>query len=644
MAVLKYKKKDGTYATLTNISIKGVDPKQTTGDSTTDVMSQAAITTYLGQKLAVSDFETYSGAVDTLIDGKASQGDLNTLNGVVTAHTANTTVHVTSSDKEKWNSVDDKLNTSDFNTYSGNVDTTINGKVDKIEGKVLSTNDYTTAEKEKLQGIAAGAEVNVNADWAAESGDAQILNKPTIGTAAAKGVSAGITNSDNLIESKHIYTGVGVTIVYDSNSKHIQLKSTSGNVLSSFDASSFIVDGMVENVEIKNVAESGTCLVVSFNTDSGKQDINIPISQIFDASNYYTTGQTSGSTQIQTALDGKSDTGHTHDDRYYTESELTGSSTTVVVAKANSATTAANAATANSVAWDNVDGKPTLSSATEVNDALSGKVDKVSGKDLSTNDYTTAEKEKLSGIESGAQVNVQSDWDATSGDTFIKNKPTIPDSFQWFGTSSTEADTVQKEVSIPSITSLKTGQIIVVQPTVTSTVASSTLKLNSFDAYPMRYNNAAITTSSDSIVWSANFPSLFVFDGSYWVFLGHGVDSNTTYSTMSVAEGTAGTATTSRTMRADYLKKIIQALAPQVHYSKVSVTSNLTNVTCPQTLSTDGEQCNVLYVNNSTQHTVSVSTNYKSPDNSQINLTIKANGYAEVNYLYFDGVTYVRAV
>lgn len=52
-------------------------------------------------------------------------------------------------------------------------------KVNAVEGKGLSTNDYTTAEKNKLAGIAAGAEVNVNADWNANSGDAQILNKPT---------------------------------------------------------------------------------------------------------------------------------------------------------------------------------------------------------------------------------------------------------------------------------------------------------------------------------------------------------------------------------------------------------------------------------------------------------------------------------
>lgn len=58
--------------------------------------------------------------------------------------------------------------------------------------------------------------------------------------------------------------------------------------------------------------------------------------------------------------------------------------------------------------------------------ALNGKVDKVDGKGLSTNDYTTTEKNKLSAIEAGAQKNVQSDWNATSGDALILNKPEIP--------------------------------------------------------------------------------------------------------------------------------------------------------------------------------------------------------------------------
>lgn len=57
--------------------------------------------------------------------------------------------------------------------------------------------------------------------------------------------------------------------------------------------------------------------------------------------------------------------------------------------------------------------------------AESNKVDKIVGKGLSTNDYTTNEKNKLAGIASGAEVNVQSDWNQTdiNSDDYIKNKP-----------------------------------------------------------------------------------------------------------------------------------------------------------------------------------------------------------------------------
>lgn len=64
-------------------------------------------------------------------------------------------------------------------------------------------------------------------------------------------------------------------------------------------------------------------------------------------------------------------------------------------------------------------------SATGVN--VTNLVEKEQGKGLSTEDFTTAEKTKLAGIETGAEVNVQSDWgqsDSTADD-FIKNKPTF---------------------------------------------------------------------------------------------------------------------------------------------------------------------------------------------------------------------------
>jgi len=60
------------------------------------------------------------------------------------------------------------------------VKTAVDLKVDAVSGKGLSENDFTNTLKTKLDGIQAGAEVNVNADWNATSGDAVILNKPTI--------------------------------------------------------------------------------------------------------------------------------------------------------------------------------------------------------------------------------------------------------------------------------------------------------------------------------------------------------------------------------------------------------------------------------------------------------------------------------
>ena len=195
---------------------------------------------------------------------------------------------------------------------------------------------------------------------------------------------------------------------------------------------------------------------------------------------------------------------------------------------------------------------------------------------LATQDYVDDKLDDVLGISAEgveAFVNMTRDEDTATGIlTEIVNKasktnavngaPLSNTESYFYGTSTTAAATVQKEVSIPSITSLKTGQIIVVKPTITSTVANSTIKLNNFTAYPMRYNNAAITTSTDSIVWAANIPSIWVFDGTYWVFLGHGLDSNTTYSSMSQAEASAGTSTTARTISAKVLHDTIEESIP----------------------------------------------------------------------------------
>lgn len=68
---------------------------------------------------------------------------------------------------------------------------------------------------------------------------------------------------------------------YDSANHQILFKNGS-TTLFSLDAAAFVKDGMVDDVEI-----SGGNLVITFNTDAGKQAISIPLTDIFDPANYY---------------------------------------------------------------------------------------------------------------------------------------------------------------------------------------------------------------------------------------------------------------------------------------------------------------------------------------------------------------------
>lgn len=74
----------------------------------------------------------------------------------------------------------------------------------------------------------------------------------------------------------------------------------------------------------------------------------------------------------------------------------------------------------------NVDGLTAALNAkadtTTVNNQLSGKVDKETGKGLSTNDYTSAEKNKLSGIEAQANKTVVDDALSSSSENPVQNK------------------------------------------------------------------------------------------------------------------------------------------------------------------------------------------------------------------------------
>ena len=112
--------------------------------------------------------------ISTLTDLNGVTHDIkdSTARSAITTHASDTTIHVTAADKTAWNN-----------------------KVDKETGKGLSTNDFTDALKTKLDGIAAGAEVNVQANWneADNTADSYIQNKPNLSAVATSGAASDVS-------------------------------------------------------------------------------------------------------------------------------------------------------------------------------------------------------------------------------------------------------------------------------------------------------------------------------------------------------------------------------------------------------------------------------------------------------------------
>lgn len=156
---------------------------------------------------------------------------------------------------------------------------------------------------------------------------------------------------------------------YDKESKRINFYNTStgGTVLGYVDATDFIKDGMVSNVEIKDVAEKGVCLVITFNSDAGKQAIEIPISQIFDASNYYTKSQTDSAiaayTYDKATIDQKVAEGGTFDPTQYYDKTATDN---LLANKADKATTYTKTEVDNAITAATSTKQDTLVSGTNI--------------------------------------------------------------------------------------------------------------------------------------------------------------------------------------------------------------------------------------------------------------------------------------
>ena len=187
--------------------------------------------------------------------------------------------------------------------------------------KVRQTGQQVQADLDKIEGVEAGAQVNVQSDWNESDPDSDayiknkpnsisqvqsdwsqsdsaavdyIKNKPTIPVVPTN-VSA-FTNDAGYLTQHQDLSSLADGAEYDSNEKKIYLKHGSVRLANPIDATAFIKDGMVDSVDVSN-----GYLVITFNTDSGKQPISIPLSDIFNANNYYTKSE------VDTALGAKQD-------------------------------------------------------------------------------------------------------------------------------------------------------------------------------------------------------------------------------------------------------------------------------------------------------------------------------------------------
>ena len=200
------------------------------------------------------------------------------------------------------------------------------------------------------------------------------------------------------------------------------------------------------------------------------------------------------------------------------------------------------------------------------------------------NNYTTTEKNKLSGIAEGAQVNkIESvkvegtaltisnksvnitkeslgldnvdntaDADKTVGKaTMLETAKTIDgvsfngtDNIIHYGTCGTAAATNPKVVDCTGFT-LDTGAIIYVRFTATNTVAVANVQLNvnNTGAKNIKYRNANLSSAG---VLASGRTYCFVYDGTHYQIVGD-VDSNSTYTNMSLGNGYGTCATSGAT-------------------------------------------------------------------------------------------------
>lgn len=253
---------------------------------------------------------------------------------------------------------DDRYYTeSEINTKVSNLQSGIDSKVTKESGKGLSTNDYTTTEKTKLAGIASGAQVNQNA-----------FSNVTVGSTTIA--------ADSTTDTLTVAAGTGISVSADATNDKIT----------------------ITNSGVRSIGTGSANGTISVNTNGASANIAVKGlgSAAYTASTAYDAAGTA-----QTKADAALASAKSYADTKVANL-INGAPTTLDTLKE-----IADAMAANDTVVDALES------------AVGNKVDKVSGKGLSTNDYTTTEKNKLAGIASGAEVNQNAFSNVTVGSTTI---------------------------------------------------------------------------------------------------------------------------------------------------------------------------------------------------------------------------------
>ena len=182
--------------TKTDVGLGNV-PNVATNDQT-PTFSQASTRANIvsGEKLSVIFGKIMKFFAD--LKTVAFSGSYTDLTNTPSNATQSASGFMSSTDKTKLDGIENNANNYSLPTASASTKGGVKiGSNLSMNGEVLNATDTTysnattsasglmsATDKSKLDGIASGAQVNVNADWNATSGDAQILNKPSIPTSS----------------------------------------------------------------------------------------------------------------------------------------------------------------------------------------------------------------------------------------------------------------------------------------------------------------------------------------------------------------------------------------------------------------------------------------------------------------------------